>query len=86
MATRGGSASSGTPREGHLALLVATRPFAEEHQGTTLRASGDASGVDAGVDYVVALWPVSDPMYRFRHAQRTERSTLIRSHLAYFGD
>lgn len=79
----------GNSSGGHLALLAAVRPDAEEFQQTPLVDSPDDSataGVDGSVRYVVANWPVCDPLYRFRYAEKTGREGLIGSHLAYFGD
>jgi dipeptidyl aminopeptidase/acylaminoacyl peptidase len=38
------------------------------------------------VRYVVANWPVSDPLYRYRYAAKLGRENLVSAHLAYFGD
>ncbi|HEY8539673.1 MAG TPA: prolyl oligopeptidase family serine peptidase, partial [Steroidobacteraceae bacterium] len=40
---------------------------------------------DAAVRYVIALWPVSNPAYRYDYAQRVGRAELVRAHDAYFG-
>ena len=36
------------------------------------------------IDYVIALWPVSNPAYRYAYAQRTNRTVLIEAHEGYF--
>jgi len=38
------------------------------------------------LDYVIALWPVSDPAYRYEYAKRTQRTFLINAHEKYFND
>lgn len=38
------------------------------------------------LDYVVALWPVSDPLYRYEYAKRVDRPSLIEAHENYFVD
>ncbi len=38
------------------------------------------------LDYVVALWPVSDPLYRYEYAKRVDRPFLIEAHEKYFVD
>lgn len=76
----------GNSSGGHLAILAAIRPRAEEHQRTPLADGAPATEVDASVRYVVAQWPVSDPLYRFRYATRAGRESLVANHLAYFGD
>ncbi|MSQ36479.1 MAG: alpha/beta hydrolase [Dehalococcoidia bacterium] len=76
---------------GHLALLAATRPQGADYEAApplidvegTARARAD---VDASVAYVIALWPVSDPYYRYRYAKRTRMSRLVEGTTAYFGD
>ena len=37
------------------------------------------------VDYVLALWPVSDPAYRYAYAQRENRTRLVEAHDGYYG-
>ena len=56
-----GGASSG----GHLAMLVAMRPNDPRYA----EIPGPA-GVDASVQAVVMLWPVINPLSRYRHAKR----------------
>ncbi|MDA0351792.1 MAG: alpha/beta hydrolase [Chloroflexi bacterium] len=78
----------GSSSGGHLALLAAIRPHAPEHQTTPVldgQPTGTAS-IDGTVRYVVANWPVCDPLYRYRYAVRMQRDQLIASHLAYFVD
>jgi acetyl esterase len=83
----------GSSSGGHLALLAAIKPNAPEHLGTPVGGTAD---VDAAVCAVLALWPVSDPLYRYRYAlsRRGERrdpevrfnpEATIAAHLAYFG-
>jgi acetyl esterase/lipase len=38
------------------------------------------------LDYVVALWPVSDPLYRYEYAKKVNRPFLIESHENFFVD
>lgn len=76
----------GNSSGGHLAILAAIRPDTDEHQQTALADGESAEGIDAHVRYVIAQWPVSDPLYRFRYATRMGREALVANHLAYFGD
>lgn len=78
----------GNSSGGHLALLATVRPHSEEHRQTPLVGTSgrDEETVDGSVRYVVACWPVSDPLYRYRYAVRMEREGLVTSSLAYFGD
>jgi acetyl esterase/lipase len=36
------------------------------------------------IDYIVALWPVSDPAYRYAYAKRVNRTGLVEAHEGYF--
>lgn len=79
----------GSSSGGHLALLAGLKAGAEMH----LPQSGSIGGVEAepiaessaAVNYIIALWPVSDPFYRFNYAKRVGREGLIEMHKAYFG-
>jgi hypothetical protein len=80
-------------------LLHAVRPGAAEHAGTPIvRPDGslDAAATDASVAFVVALYPVADPLARYRYALSREHEPpppsgfdakrLIASHRAFFAD
>ncbi len=78
----------GSSSGGHLALLAALRPDAPQHKGTPI---ADASGkfaahddISASVDYVVAMWPVSDPAARYRYAKRAGIARLAELTEKYF--
>lgn len=80
----------GSSSGGHLALLEAVRPNHESHKGTPI---ADAAGsfeahdaIDASVDYVVAMWPVSSPITRYRYAQRAGLDRLVELTDRYFAD
>jgi acetyl esterase len=77
----------GSSSGGHLAMLAGLEPNAAKYAGTQV-ASGNGFAVadgDASVRYVIALWPVADPAYRYEYAKRAGRAELIRSHDGYFG-
>lgn len=78
----------GSSSGGHLALLEALRPDAPQHKGTPiLGPDGKYAAHDdlsAAVDYVVAMWPVSDPAARYRYAVRAKIEALQKGGLAYF--
>jgi acetyl esterase/lipase len=89
----------GSSSGGHLALLHAVRPGAPEAAGTpivTPDGALDAGAHDAGVAFVVALYPVADPLARYRYALSREHEPpppsgfdakrLIASHRAFFAD
>jgi len=89
----------GSSSGGHLALLHAVRPDAFEAVGTpivTPDGAPDPGRGDAGVAFVVALYPVADPLARYRYALSREHEPpppsgfdakrLIASHRAFFAD
>lgn len=90
----------GSSSGGHLALLVATRPDADEHRGVPLVVRGslvDPAEVSAAVSCVAALWPPVDPLARYRYARdhvgtpvpegdRFRPHLLVAGTEAYFGD
>jgi acetyl esterase/lipase len=55
---------------GHIAMLAALRPTAPEF--TTTRVAG-ADGIDARVDYALPLWPILDPLARYRYLRERRR-------------
>jgi len=79
----------GSSSGGHLAILASMLPNAPMHQGSRIKMDGRTATADAsispGVSYVIALWPVSDPFFRYRYAKRTGMAHLARAQEAYFG-
>jgi len=88
-------ASSG----GQLALLHAVKPDAPEHAGVPIvqpDGSLDASPGDASVAVVLALYPVADPLARYRYALSRvdeppqpsgfQAKRLVDAHHGYFAD
>ena len=89
----------GSSSGGQLALLHAVRPDAPEGAGTPIvRPDGslDPAASDARVAFVVALYPVADPLARYHYALSREHEPpppsgfdakrLIASHRAFFAD
>ena len=89
----------GSSSGGLLALLHAVRPAAPAHVGTPIvRPDGglDDGAGDASVAFVAALYPVADPLARYRYALSREdeppppsgfdAKRLIASHRAFFAD
>ena len=78
----------GSSSGGHLVLLTGIQPDVSEHRGTPFAVDGEFGDTDvsAAVRYVIALWPVSDPLARFRYAQASGREELVAAQLRYFGD
>jgi acetyl esterase len=72
----------GNSSGGHQVVLVGLRPNDPRYKALPLAGSPDT---DANLDYVIAAWPVIDPLYRFRYAKENSRQTLIDAHLEYWG-
>ncbi|HEY5700597.1 MAG TPA: alpha/beta hydrolase fold domain-containing protein [Gammaproteobacteria bacterium] len=58
---------------GHLAMLAAMRP--RDARYSEIALPGQASAVDASVNCVGMLWPVINPLSRYRHAKRALTET-----------
>ena len=78
----------GSSSGGHLVLLAGIQPDVPAHRGTPFAIDGDFRDADvsAAVGYVIALWPVSDPLARFRYARASGREELVAAHLRYYRD
>jgi acetyl esterase len=89
----------GSSSGGQLALLVGVKPGAPEHAGVPIvLPDGSLSSVpgDETVGFVLALYPVADPLARYRYALAREQEPaspsgfdarrLIASHRSYFAD
>lgn len=89
----------GSSSGGQLALLLATTPGTPTHAGTPfIRPDGslDASPGDESVAFVIALYPVADPLARYRYVLGREHEPpppsgfdakrLIAAHLGFFKD
>ena len=70
----------GVSSGGHLVLLGGIRP-----RDARYSALSGPTGVDASLAYVVACWPVSDPLYRYRKAKEAGNASIVKSHDAYWG-
>jgi acetyl esterase/lipase len=74
----------------HLAMLAGLRPHQASHRGVSIYDARGRAGlhddISAEVDFVIALWPVSDPLYRYRYAKRAGLAGLVAASEAYFGD
>ena len=74
----------GSSSGGHLVLYTALQPDVAKHQ-TTSTVNVQTNEVSASVNYVIALWPVSNPLARYEYARATGRNELLRAHQGYFG-
>ena len=59
---------SGQSSGGHLAALIAMRPDDDRYSALALN---EASGIDAKVCCAALVWPVINPLSRYRHAHRS---------------
>ena len=89
----------GSSSGGQLALLQAVKPGALEHAGTPIVLPDGSLGAAAGDDavaFVLALYPVADPLARYRYAVSRQdeppppsgfqAKRLIDAHHGYFAD
>jgi acetyl esterase/lipase len=78
----------GSSSGGQSVLLTTLTCGAAMHEGTAIADADaqpmDAAGISARVAYALALWPVSDPLYRYQYAQEVGRDDLLAGHHAYF--
>ena len=72
----------GVSSGGHLVLLGGLRPRDPRYAALPLEGHPD---VDASLAYVVACWPVSDPLYRYKLAKEAGNESIVRSHDNYWG-
>ena len=78
----------GSSSGGHLAMLAAFTPNDSAFHGTQIASTNGfatANETSASVRYSIAMWPVSDPAYRYEYARRVGRDGLVKSHEAFFG-
>jgi acetyl esterase/lipase len=68
---------------GHLVLLGGLRPRDARYSAVPLAGHPE---VDASLAYVIACWPVSDPLYRYRWAKQAGNESHVKSHEAYWGE
>jgi acetyl esterase/lipase len=71
----------GVSSGGHLVLLGGIRP--RDARYTALSLNGHPE-VDASLAYVVACWPVSDPLYRYQLAKKAGNESIVKAHDAYW--
>ena len=71
----------GNSSGGHQVVLTALRP---RHENYSVLPLPNAPELDAGLGYVIAGWPVIDPLYRFRFARELNREEHIKAHIDYW--
>jgi acetyl esterase/lipase len=72
----------GVSSGGHLVLLGGIRPRDSRYSSLPLAGHPE---VDASLAYVVACWPVSDPLYRYQLAVKAGNEAIVKAHDAYWG-
>ena len=73
----------GSSSGGHVVLLCALRPA--DPRFTTGVVAG-AADVSAELAYVVACWPVADPLARYRMARERGNDRLVEAHQTFWAD
>jgi acetyl esterase len=71
----------GNSSGGHQVVLSALRP---RHAPYSALALANHPEVDASLAYVIAGWPVIDPLYRFHFAKEFNREEHIKAHIEYW--
>jgi len=71
----------GNSSGGHQVVLNALRP---RHASYTTLPLPNHPEVDASLAYVIAGWPVIDPLYRFHFAKEFNREEHIKAHIDYW--
>jgi acetyl esterase len=66
---------------GHQLWLNVLRPRDPRYAAAKLVGAED---VDASLGFVVACWPISDPVARYRMAKETGNDRLVKNHDAFF--
>jgi acetyl esterase len=73
----------GTSSGGHQLLLNALRPMDDLYASQPLEGDDD---FDASLAFVIACWPVSDPLERYRYVLQKKMQLHIDCHHAYWKD
>ena len=71
----------GVSSGGHLVLLGGIRPRDARYAALPLDGHPE---VDASLAYVVACWPVSDPLYRYQKAKAAGNASQVQAHDNYW--
>jgi acetyl esterase len=71
----------GNSSGGHQVVLSALRPRHAMYAALPLPVNPE---IDASLAYVIAGWPVIDPVYRFRYAKEFNREEHIKAHIEYW--
>jgi acetyl esterase len=77
----------GTSSGGHQLLLAVMRPFDDRYAALELAEHGSGhANTDATVPFVIACWPVADPLARYHMVKERNNQRLIDAHHAFWPD
>ena len=71
----------GSSSGGHVAELLAMRPFDKRYNAIPLP---EAPKIDATVAYIACRSPISNPFLRFKNAEKNKRDSMVQNHYTYF--
>jgi acetyl esterase/lipase len=71
----------GNSSGGHLVVLSALRP---RHGSYAALPLPNHSEINASLAYVIAGWPVIDPLYRFHYAKEINNQEHVKAHMDYW--
>ncbi len=71
----------GNSSGGHLVVLNGLRPGYASYTALELPKHPE---INASLAYIIAAWPVIDPLFRFHFAKKSNREELIKAHLEYW--
>jgi acetyl esterase len=71
----------GNSSGGHQVVLSALRPRHPSYSALPLPQHPE---INASLSYVIAGWPVIDPLYRFRYAKELNNQEHIKAHIEYW--
>jgi acetyl esterase len=71
----------GNSSGGHQVVLSALRPRHPSYSALPLSKHPE---INASLSYVIAGWPVIDPLYRFRYAKEINNQEHIKAHIEYW--
>ena len=71
----------GNSSGGHLVVLSAFRPRHPRYSALPLPQHPE---INASLSYVIAGWPVIDPLYRFRYAKEINNQEHVKAHIEYW--
>jgi acetyl esterase len=71
----------GNSSGGHLVVLSGLRP---RHPAYSALLLPNHPEINAGLAYVIAGWPVIDPLYRFHYAKQIDNQEHVKAHIEYW--